>query len=110
MILMNEKDYLIQVASLFARVEEHLDAFEEELDYDRTSDKLVITGEVSGRKVVLNTQKAIHELWLAGNAQGWHFKFQEDSSTWFAHSEQVEFWQCLSRLIEWLLGKPIRLE
>ncbi len=105
---MNDKEYLKQTADLFRDVEDFLGDFEEELDYDRTADKLEILHEASRRKIVLNTQRAIHEVWLAGNARGWHFGFDSERQVWFAQAEQEEFEGCFSRLLSEHLGRPVQ--
>ncbi len=107
---MDTKEYLIQVDELFRRVEEKLDEFEDEIDYDRTPDKLEATIESSGEKIVVNTQRAIHEIWLAGNARGWHFQYSKEDDRWFARAEQVEFYQCLSILLGNHLGRPVQFQ
>jgi CyaY protein len=107
---MTDREYLARVEKLFRKVEDLLIDFEDTLDYDRTPDKLEITHEPSGRKIVLNTQRAIHEVWLAGNARGWHFGFQEKSGRWFAQAEQEEFADCFSRLLGDHLGESVELD
>ena len=42
---MENKEYFARVSELFVRVEEKLDEFEDEIDYDPTPDKLMVTFE-----------------------------------------------------------------
>ena len=104
---MENKEYFGRGASIFRKVEDLLDEFEDEIDYDCTPDKLELTVEATGRRVVLNTQQAVHELWLAGNARGWHFKYQPEQDRWFAEAEQEEFDECFTRLLENHLDQPV---
>lgn len=104
--MMETKEYIQRVEKVFQQVEELLDRYEDALDYDRTPDKLQITFEAHPGTIVLNTQRAIHEIWLAGNARGWHFKFQPEQERWFAEAEQEEFYLCFSRLLSDHLGQP----
>ena len=104
---METKEYLNQTEKLFRTVENRLEKFEEEVDYDRTPDKLETTVEESGRKIVINTQRAIHEIWLAGNSRGWHFQYDVNNSHWYAHAEKVEFYNCLSELLSDQLGRQV---
>ena len=90
---------------MFERVEEKLDEFEDDIDYDPSPDKLMVNFEKRGKKVVINTQRAIKEIWLAGNSQGWHFQFQQEKEIWFANAEQEEFYQCLANLLSENLGQ-----
>ncbi|MBF0351316.1 MAG: iron donor protein CyaY [SAR324 cluster bacterium] len=105
---MENKEYLKQTNIAFKKVQDKLEDFEDEIDFDQTSDKLEILFEAGGPKIVMNTQKAIQELWLAGNGKGWHFKYQETKGIWFAEAEQIEFYQCLSHLIESRLHKTVK--
>ena len=104
---METKEYLNQTEKLFRTVENRLEEFEEEVDYDRTPDKLETTVEESGRKIVINTQRAIHEIWLAGNSRGWHFQYDENNARWYAKAEKVEFYNCLSELLSDQLGRQV---
>ena len=81
---MENKEYLNRVEKLFQKVEDKLDEYEDDIDYDHTPDKLMLNFESSGKKVVINTQRAIKEIWLAGNSRAWHFQFLSEQGIWFA--------------------------
>ena len=104
---MENKEYLKRVEELFQIVEDKLDEYEDEIDYDHTPDKLMLNFESSGKKVVINTQRAIKEIWLAGNSRAWHFQFLSDQDIWFAKAEQEEFYNCLANLLSDNLGQPV---
>ena len=104
---MDPKVYIKYADELFRTIEDKLEEFEEEIDYDRTPDKLEATIETTGKKIVVNTQRAIHEIWLAGNSRGWHFQYDEDQTCWFAQAEKVEFYSCLSELLSTNLGRQV---
>ena len=107
---MENKEYFARVSELFVRVEEKLDEFEDEIDYDPTPDKLMVTFEHNSEKIVINTQRAIKEIWLAGNSRGWHFQFLQEKDIWFANAEQEEFYQCLAKLLSETLGTSVSFE
>jgi CyaY protein len=107
LVIMDSKAYIKYADELFRTIEDKLEEFEEEIDYDRTSDKLEATIESTGKKIVVNTQRAIHEIWLAGNSRGWHFQYDEDKTCWFAMAEKVEFYSCLSELLSRNLGRQV---
>ena len=104
---MEIKDYLKRSKELFKKIEEKLDEFETEIDYDYAPGKLEIGFETGGPKMVINIQQAIQQVWLAGNGQGWHFQYLEDQAIWFAHAEQVEFYQCLASLLSSRLKQTV---
>ena len=107
---MENKDYFKRVEELFQRVEYKLDEYEDDIDYDRTPDKLMLNFERSGKKIVINTQRAIKEIWLAGNSRAWHFTFLSDQDIWFARAEQEEFFNCLASLLSDNLGQPVSFQ
>ena len=104
---MDNKEYFYRVSELFKKVEFKLDEFEDDIDYDSTPDKILVNIEKNGAKVVLNTQRSIHEVWLAGNSRGWHFQFQPEKEIWFANAEHEEFYHCLANLLSDNLGQEV---
>ena len=53
---MENKEYFLKVYQLFKKVEEKLDEFEEEIDYDSTPDKLLVNLEKNGEKTVYSSR------------------------------------------------------
>ena len=104
---MENKEYFLKVSQLFKRIEDKLDEFEEDIDYDSTPDKILVTLERNGKKIVLNTQRAIKEIWLAGNSRGWHFQYNVTKNIWFANAEKQEFFECFANLLSENLGKEV---
>lgn len=75
--------YNALVADVFKRLLKGLDAVDPDaLDADSTGDMVTVTGNVSGQKVVINTQRAVRQLWVAGNGQGIHFDFEPAAQRW----------------------------
>ena len=107
---MENKEYLKKAQELFQRVEDKLDDYEDDIDYDHTPDKLILNFEKNGKKVVINTQRAIKEIWLAGNSRAWHFQFLSDQDIWFARAEQEEFYKCLANLLSENLGHSVSFQ
>ena len=107
---MENKEYLKKAEELFQRVEDKLDDYEDDIDYDHTPDKLILNFEKNGKKVVINTQRAIKEIWLAGNSRAWHFQFLSDQDIWFARAEKEEFFTCLTSLLSDNLGQKVSFQ
>ena len=107
---MENIEYLKRVEELFQKVEYKLDEYEDDIDYDRTPDKLMLKFENSGKKIVMNTQRAIKEVWLAGNSRGWHFQYLSDQGIWFARAEKEEFYNCLASLLSDNLERPVSFQ
>jgi CyaY protein len=79
--MLDESKFNGLVADVFKRMLKALDAADPDaLDADSTGDMLTITGNKSGQKVVVNTQRAVFQLWVAGKSQGLHFSW--DGARW----------------------------
>lgn len=73
---MDESTYSGLVAAAFQRIVTALDDVDPDvLDVVATSDMITVTDVRSGEKVIVNTQRAVWQLWVAGRGQGIHFTF-----------------------------------
>jgi CyaY protein len=80
--MMDESRYNGLVAQGFKRLLAALDDVDPDLvDADSTGDMLTITA-ANGEKCIVNTQRAVRQLWVAGTGQGIHFSFDEASNRW----------------------------
>lgn len=78
---MDEAGYNAQVSQVFKRLLKALDEVDPDvLEADATGDMVTITVPKSGEKVVVNTQRAVHQIWVAGAGHGIHFSF--DGAKW----------------------------
>ncbi len=107
---MEMTEYLKRANALFTNVENKLDEFEDDMDYDPVDGKIEIIFENGSSRLVLNTQRALYEVWLAGGARAWHFKWIEADQKWFAEAEQEEFYQLLAQLIKERIQKTIAFD
>jgi CyaY protein len=61
------------------------DAFE---DVDTDLADCEIAGDVvtltlrGGKRCIINTQRPVRQIWLAANAQAWHFSWDEGTKRW----------------------------
>jgi CyaY protein len=71
--------YSAAVARVFKRLVKACDAADpDRLEADATGDMVTITAPRSGEKVIVNTQRAVHQLWVAGKGEGVHFSLGAD--------------------------------
>ncbi len=79
---MDETAYRARVDQAFRVIS---DAFEdvdaEQADIDSAGDVLTITF-ANGKRCVVNTQRPVHQIWLAGGKSAWHFSFDETTQRW----------------------------
>lgn len=106
---MDEKAYEALVATAFKRLLKGLDAVDPDLlEADSTGDMITVTGARSGAKVVVNTQRAVHQLWVAGAGQGIHFT--HDGSKWMDDKGKgLELFAWVSSCVEAACGAKVAL-
>lgn len=70
---MDEARYLELARVAFTRIEKALDTLDADVvDLDSGGDVLTLTCK-DGVRIVVNTQRPVQEIWLAGAARAWHF-------------------------------------
>jgi len=75
---MDEAQYSAAVSQVFKRLVKALDEVDPDvLEADSTAEMVTITAR-SGEKVIVNTQRAVHQIWVAGKGMGLHFTRQPD--------------------------------
>ena len=76
-----------------------------DIDASRTGGLLELSFP-NGSKIVLNTQPPLHELWLAAQRGGFHFRASH--GRWIDGREGLEFFEVLSTCASEQGGRPIR--
>ena len=80
--MLEESLYNGLVAGIFKKLLQALDAADPDLvEADSTGEMVTITSR-SGEKVVVNTQRAVRQLWVAGQSQGIHFDYDPALDRW----------------------------
>jgi CyaY protein len=76
---MDSSTYQASVTSFFKRLIAAVDANDPDvLECDSTGDMVTITAPKSGTKVIVNTQRAVNQIWVAGKSAGVHFSLGAD--------------------------------
>ena len=71
--------YAASVSSFFKRLVAAVDAVDPDVvECDATGDMVTITAPKSGAKVIVNTQRAVWQIWVAGKGEGVHFSRADD--------------------------------
>ncbi len=109
--MLDDATYNSLVADVFKRLLKGLDAADPDaLDADSTGDMVTITGGSSGQKVVVNTQRAVRQLWVAGNGQGIHFGFDPSAARWVDDKGKgLELFAWVSQCVEAASGAKVPL-
>jgi CyaY protein len=80
--MMDEARYNQLVSAVFKRMLAAADAIDPDLlEADSTGDMLTLTAR-SREKCIVNTQRAVRQIWVAGKSQGIHFSYDDASGTW----------------------------
>ena len=109
--MLTEATYNGLVADLFKRLLKGLDAVDPDaLDADSTGDMVTITGGKSGQKVVINTQRAVNQIWVAGKGAGIHFDWNPTASKWVDDKGKgLELFAWVSECVEAASGTKVSL-
>lgn len=76
---MDSAAYASAVATFFKRLVTAADAVDPDLlECDATGDMVTFTAPRSGAKVIVNTQRAVWQVWVAGKGEGVHFSRAAD--------------------------------
>jgi CyaY protein len=76
---MDSATYSSAVAAFFKRLVAAADAVDPDLlECDATGDMVTLTAPRSGTKVIVNTQRAVSQIWVAGKGEGVHFSRADD--------------------------------
>ena len=105
--MMDESSYEKLVARTFRRIEDALN------DVDPDVCELTATGDMltlqfpSGVRVILNTQRAVRQLWLAARATAWHFSFDAAGDTWLDDKGRGDLFAILRTTLKELSGQDL---
>ena len=108
--MLEEKRYRELAHDTLNRV---MDAFDDvdvdDADVESTGDVIKVRFR-DGSHCVLNTQTPARQLWLAAQGTGWHFDYDEDTSSWVddkGRNETLE--SVLTRVVSEATGVKIDL-
>jgi CyaY protein len=80
--MMDEAAYNQLVSAAFKRILAAADKLDpDDLEAESTGDMLTLTA-ASREKCIINTQRAVRQIWVAGRGQGIHFTYEPASGTW----------------------------
>lgn len=97
----DESEYLRQAKQAFLRVEQAFDDVDVDVaDCERATGDVVAIAFASGVRCVLNTQRPTRQIWLAANAEAWHFAWQPEAQAWLDdRRDDAELFATLRQLV-----------
>lgn len=102
---MTDNEYHQLVDAVLLTIEEQIDDFDADLDYESAPSILEIIFPDKS-KIILNKQAPLHQLWVATKFNGHHFEF--NGTQWIDNRSQAEFWQFLSEVSSQQAGVEIK--
>lgn len=106
---MDDSGYERLAADTFGRVLDLFQDIEPEDAEVETSGDVVRIELRGGARIVLNTQRPVHQLWLAGGQSAWHFSYDSDKCAWLDDKGRGELFEILCTLIKSSLGLELKL-
>jgi CyaY protein len=74
--MIDDAQFTIAAGQLFKRVVKAVDAGDPDVvEADSTGDMVTIVASKTGEKVIMNTQRAVRQIWVAGRGAGLHFSY-----------------------------------
>ena len=106
---MDDAAYSALVSAAFKRLLTALDRVDPDLvEADSTGDMVTITVPKSGEKVVVNTQRAVQQVWVAGRGQGIHFSFDHTQGLWLDDKQKgLELFGWVRTCVEQASGQTL---
>ncbi|MBA5606035.1 iron donor protein CyaY [Duganella sp. FT3S] len=106
---MGESEFLAQAESALNAIEAALDRLNDEdmldVECSRSGNVLEIEFINNGSKIIVNSQAAMQELWVAARAGGFHYR-QRDGQ-WRNTRDDSELYASLSELVTAQSGSPV---
>lgn len=79
---MDEASYNQLISAAFKRIVAATDALDPDvLEAESTGDMVTLTA-ASREKCIINTQRAVRQIWVAGRSQGIHFSYDPATGSW----------------------------
>lgn len=97
----NESQYFERTKQAFSRIEKAFDEIDVDVvDCERTTSDVITMLFLNGVKCVVNTQRPTQQIWVAANAQAWHFGWDESAASWVdPRRDGAELFDTLKRIV-----------
>ena len=105
---MTDSEFMDQAESLLQQLETACDRLNERSDIDIDNQRVggMVTLTFPNRsQLIVNLQKPLHEVWLAAQSGGYHYRF--DGAAWQDTKGQGEFWQQFTMDAQRQFGAPL---
>ena len=105
--MMDESSYDKLVARTFRRLEDALADVDPDVVEVNTTGDMITLQLASGVRCILNTQRAVRQLWLAARATAWHFSYDATGDAWLDDKGRGDLWSILRTTLKELSGQDL---
>lgn len=108
---MTDSEFMDHAESLLQQLETACDRLNEQSDIDIDNQRVggMVTLTFPNRsQLIVNLQKPLHEVWLAAQSGGYHYRF--DGAAWQDTKGQGEFWQQFTSDAQRQYGAPLNFK
>ena len=108
---MTDPEFMDRAETLLRRIESYCDRINDETDADIDNQRvggMVTLVFPNGTQIIVNTQKPLHEIWMAAKAGGFHYKF--DGQKWMDTKGNGEFFANLTQYASEQAGRPLSFD
>jgi CyaY protein len=103
-------DYAQAVGQVFRRLVQGIDRLDPDVvEADATGDMVTITAVQTKEKVIVNTQRAVEQIWVAGRGEGVHFSRGPDGAWWDDKGKGRELLAWVSSCVSQATGSSVSL-
>ena len=106
---MTDSQFMDRAEALLGQIEAGCDRINDATDADLDSQRsggMVSISFANGSQIIINLQKPLHEVWLAAQSGGYHYRF--DGQRWMDTKGDGEFFAALSRDASAQSGQALR--
>lgn len=102
---MTETEFATSASAVLTQIEEQLDGFDIDTDFERKGDGILEIEFDNGSKIIVNLQAPMQEIWVAAKSGGYHFKF--DGNAWRDTRAGTELFAALSEYASQQAGAAV---
>jgi CyaY protein len=104
---MTDSEYLALAEATLDAIERSVDASGADIECERSGNVLTLEFDTGG-KIIVNLQAAMHEVWVAAKAGGFHYRYRDGK--WHDTRDDSELFATLSTLASGQGGEPVELD
>jgi CyaY protein len=106
--MLDETTYQKLAEQAFRTIGDAFDRVDSEIiDCEVAGDVVTLTWK-GGRKCIANTQRPTRQIWLAANAQAWHFSWDPTTSRWLDdRGRGEELFSTIARIVKDAVGVDV---